>query len=237
MPNDISVLVITAASIGFFHTILGPDHYLPFIVMSRAREWTLRKTTFITFLCGVGHVFSSVTLGIIGITFGVAVTKLGAIESFRGNIAAWGLIAFGLVYFIWGVRRAIKNKPHRHIHEHGGGVVHEHKHTHSDEHMHVHEQPHTPSITPWVLFTIFLFGPCEPLIPILMYPASQNSLHGLVLVTAIFGSVTIITMLGIVLVASFGVNFIPVKKLERYSHAIAGATILLCGLSIQFLGL
>jgi hypothetical protein len=26
-------------------------------------------------------------------------------------------------------------------------------------------------------------------------------------------------------------------RLERYSHALAGATILLCGIAIQFLGL
>jgi hypothetical protein len=33
------------------------------------------------------------------------------------------------------------------------------------------------------------------------------------------------------------VNFIPLAGAQRFSHAIAGATILLCGLAIQFLGL
>ncbi len=28
---ELSALIVTAASLGFFHTILGPDHYLPFI--------------------------------------------------------------------------------------------------------------------------------------------------------------------------------------------------------------
>ncbi len=37
MSHEIVVLGIAAASIGFFHTLLGPDHYLPFIVMARAR--------------------------------------------------------------------------------------------------------------------------------------------------------------------------------------------------------
>jgi hypothetical protein len=57
------------------------------------------------------------------------------------------------------------------------------------------------------------------------------------MVTAAFGSVTILTMLGIVLVSSFGINLLPMGKLERYSHALAGGTILLCGVAIQFLGL
>ena len=40
MSPDISILLVTAASIGFIHTLTGPDHYLPFIVMSKARKWT-----------------------------------------------------------------------------------------------------------------------------------------------------------------------------------------------------
>ena len=235
MSHELSLLLIAAASIGFFHTLFGPDHYLPFIVMSRSGNWSVRKTTWITVLCGLGHVLSSVVLGLIGIAFGIAVVHLEGVESFRGNIAAWGLIAFGLVYFIWGLRRAIRNKPHQHFHAHDHGIRHEHTHDHADDHLHVHQQKSGTSITPWVLFTIFLFGPCEPLIPLLMYPAAQSSMHGLVMVTAIFGSVTILTMLSIVLVTLFGINLIPTAKLERYTHAIAGATLLLCGISIQFL--
>jgi len=56
MSYELSVLLIAAASIGFFHTLFGPDHYLPFIVMSKSGNWSLRKTTLITFICGIGHV-------------------------------------------------------------------------------------------------------------------------------------------------------------------------------------
>jgi sulfite exporter TauE/SafE len=176
-------------------------------------------------------------LGIIGIIFGIAVSQLEVVESFRGGLAAWALIAFGLVYFTWGMRKALKNKHHQHIHIHADGVDHVHAHNHTEEHMHVHVKEGTKHITPWVLFTIFILGPCEPLIPLLMYPAAKSSLPGLVLVTAIFGAVTILTMLGIVLVSTFGINLIPTTRLERYTHAIAGATICLCGVAIQFLGL
>jgi len=71
MDNSIALLSVTAVSLGFIHTILGPDHYLPFIVLSEARKWTTKKTMFITFLCGLGHVLSSVILGLIGITVGI----------------------------------------------------------------------------------------------------------------------------------------------------------------------
>ena len=163
--------------------------------MSKARGWSLRKTTWITFLCGLGHVMSSVVLGLIGIALGIAVNHLVTIESHRGDIAAWALIAFGLVYCVWGIRQAIRNRPHQHLHSHDGGGDHEHVHVHHHEHVHAHVEEETErekfNLTPWVLFTIFVFGPCEPLIPLVMYPAATGSLWGLALVTAVFGAMTI----------------------------------------------
>jgi len=234
MTPELTVLLVTAASIGFFHTLFGPDHYLPFIVMAKARKWSLTKTTWITLLCGIGHIGSSVILGMIGVAMGIAVKKLELVESFRGNLAAWALIAFGLVYFVWGLRRAWRNKPHHHIHAHIDGDAHVHEHIHTEEHLHIHSQEDVVNLTPWVLFAIFLFGPCEPLIPILMYPAAKDSIYGLILVTAVFGSVTILTMLGVVLATTIGVALLPMKRLERCSHALAGATLFLCGIAIQF---
>jgi hypothetical protein len=67
VTGELKALVITAASLGFFHTLLGPDHYLPFIMMSWARGWSGLKTGLITFLCGLGHICSSVVLGLIGV--------------------------------------------------------------------------------------------------------------------------------------------------------------------------
>jgi len=235
--QELIVITITAASIGLFHTLLGPDHYLPFIVMARARKWSLLKTTCITVLCGVGHVLSSIILGIIGIALGISINKLGTIESFRGGIAAWLLIAFGVGYLIWGLFRARRNRPHVHWHAHEDMSSQIHKHTHSKVDLHVHKGEGVKNLTPWILFTIFVFGPCEMLIPLLMYPAAKSNIFGLVLAVGVFGLVTIMTMLGIVILLSFGANLLPMGRLERYTHAIAGATICLCGIAIQFLGL
>ena len=238
MSSEILVLAGTAATIGFVHTLLGPDHYLPFIVIGRARRWTLSKTLFISFLCGLGHVLSSVVIGLVGIALGMAIFRIKGIESFRGSLAAWLLIGFGLAYFIWGLHRAIKNKPHKHIHLHAEGVEHEHSHTHQKAvHSHVHDEKIKSSLTPWILFTIFVFGPCEPLIPLLMYPAAKHNIGGVVLVTLTFGVATILTMLVIIASASWGVRFIRLGFLERYVHAIAGVMIFISGMSVQFLGL
>jgi nickel/cobalt exporter len=192
----------------------------------------------ITLLCGIGHVAGSVVLGFIGIGAGIAVHQLVAIESLRGEIAAWGLIAFGLVYMVWGLRRAYRKRPHAHVHVHPEGEMHVHRHTHLGEHTHVHEaQDGSPGITPWVLFIIFVLGPCEPLIPLLMFPAASSSLAGVALIAGIFGLVTIATMLGIVALAYAGVQRLPLAHLERYAHALAGGTLALSGLAVTLLGL
>ena len=93
------------------------------------------------------------------------------------------------------------------------------------------------SILPWVIFSIFIFGPCEPLIPILMYPAAKGNMLSVIMVTIVFGVTTISTMLALVMSLSYGLYRLPLRKMERYSHALAGLTIFLCGCAIKFLGL
>ncbi|MBN2665711.1 MAG: sulfite exporter TauE/SafE family protein [Bacteroidales bacterium] len=236
MENSIALLSATAVSLGFIHTILGPDHYLPFIVLSEARKWNVRKTMLITFLCGLGHVFSSVLLGFAGIAIGLSVNRLVSVESFRGNIAAWLFIAFGLVYMIISIRNLYRRKKHTHPHFHRDSGSHVHEHSHISEHTHVHETDKART-TPWILFLIFVFGPCEPLIPVLMYPAAENNIHGTIVVALLFSIVTIATMMGVVLAFKLGFSKINLKPVEKYSNVIAGATILLSGVAIRFLGL
>jgi nickel/cobalt exporter len=236
MNDSIALLSVTAISIGFIHTILGPDHYLPFIVLSQAKKWSLKKTMLITFLCGLGHVLSSVVLGLLGIAVGISVTRLVSVESFRGNIAAWLFIAFGLVYMIISIRNLIKKRKHSHSHFHIDGEKHVHEHNHHKEHTHIHHEDPVKT-TPWILFLIFVFGPCEPLIPILMYPAAENNISGSILVSLLFSVVTISTMMSVVLAFKLGLNKINLKPIEKYSHLIAGAMIFFSGLAIQFLGL
>ncbi len=237
MSNEILVLAGTAASIGFIHTILGPDHYLPFIVMSKARGWSGAKTAVITFLCGLGHVMGSIILGLVGVFLGIVVFNLESVESSRGDLTAWLLIAFGLVYLLWGIRRAVRDRSHEHRHGHRDGEIHSHHHSHVSGHSHVHTGADTGNVTPWVLFTIFVLGPCEPLIPLIMYPAAKLSVLAMITVATVFGLVTITTMFACVMASYYGLSKISFPQAERYSHALAGLTILLCGGAIKFLGM
>ena len=88
-------------------------------------------------------------------------------------------------------------------------------------------------MTPWVLFIVFVFGPCEVLIPLLMFPAATQSMGALFLVTGVFGLATIATMTGAVWLALAGLDRLPFRGLQRYAHALAGAAVLLCGVAIE----
>ncbi len=233
MTNETFLLCGTAASIGFFHTLMGPDHYLPFIALAKTNGWSKIKTIWITFICGLGHVLSSIILGFVGIGFGVALFKLEAIESFRGDLAMWFLLIFGFVYFVWGIFHGIKNKSHQHFHKHEDGGIHTHTHNHSLNHIHPHKQSKNKSII-WGLFIIFIFGPCEPLIPLIMFPAAKGNMFTVLLVASIFALVTIGTMLSVVMFSLSGLNLLKSKSITRYSHAFAGFVVFCCGGAIYF---
>lgn len=236
---DEALLISTpvVVSIAAVHTLSGPDHYVPFIAMAKAGGWSRFKTVWITALCGLGHVGSSVVLALVGSAALLGAERLAGIESLRGDLAAWGLIAFGLVYTVWGFRRARRRRPHRHVHVHGDGTAHEHRHNHTGEHAHVHAAAQRAALTPWIMFTIFVFGPCEPLIPLLMFPAVKESAAGFVYVAALFSAVTIGCMLAVVLLGLLGLGSVRWSLAERYAHAYAGLAILACGLAVKFLGL
>lgn len=251
--QEMLVLLASAASLGLIHTVLGPDHYIPFVMMGKAGKWSLRKTCLITALCGIGHVLGSIVLGLIGIAIGIGIHRIEFIEGFRGDIAAWLFIGFGLAYFAWGLKKALRNKPHTHYHVHSDGTSHAHVHTHKENHLHVHaastpfpgrENIDGPEIhsekknmSIWILFVIFIFGPCEPLIPLLMYPAAKLSTAGVVAVAGTFMFFTVATMTLIVGLGYAGVKSFRWGWAERYMHALAGFTLFICGVSIAFLGL
>ena len=232
MDREILLVLGTAGAIGVVHTLLGPDHYLPFVALARARRWSTRRTAAVTLACGVGHVLSSILLGIVGVAAGTAVAKLEAIEAARGEWAAWALIAFGLVYLAWGIRRASAGHGHHHL---GAGAA-------IADLRHAAEQGRAPTpsaagVSGWALFIAFVLGPCEPLIPLLMAPAATGGLLAATAVTAVFAAATLGTMLTVVLAARAGLARVPLASFERWSHAAAGAAILACGLGLRWLGL
>jgi hypothetical protein len=233
-PNALTwSLVLATVGVAGIHTLLGPDHYLPFIMLARARGWSMFRTLGVTAVCGLGHVASSVLLGGIGIALGLAVSNIEGLEGIRGNLAAWALVGFGTAYAAWGIRRAIRNARGLEPHDHHGHV---HLHSHGGD-PHSHESATGKATTFWALFVIFVLGPCEPLIPLFVLPAAQGSWGLALLTAAVFAAVTIGTMVLVTAAMLAGARLLPLGRLERWSHAMAGGVIAASGLAIIYLGL
>lgn len=228
------VLLSSAVLIGVVHTLLGPDHYLPFAALGKARQWTMRRTLSIVAICGLGHVAASVLLGFIGAAAGWSLSSLEAFESSRGDLAAWLLVLFGLGYIVWALRHLRTQHTHSHVHAHVDGTVHDHPHSHAGGHAHPHHQAvNSRSITVWSLFVIFVFGPCEALIPLLLFPAIGQDLGLALAVVTLFALATIGTMLVAVWVLIRGLDTFKFNGLGRYAHLLVGFVLLGCGSAIH----
>lgn len=236
--SALTALVASAATIGVVHTLLGPDHYVPFVALARSRQWSLGRALSVTAVCGAGHVVGSIALGALGIALGWAVSGLVEIEDLRGDLAGWLLLGIGLAWTAWGVRRALRRRPHSHLHAHADGLVHRHDHGHAGAHAHPHEAPASARglvrrwLGPWSLFVVFVLGPCEPLIPLLMVPAAGGGWGAVALVAGVFAAATIVTMLAVVAAGASALALVPAAGLERWSHAAAGAALALCGVAV-----
>lgn len=209
-----SALAAAAVTVGATHT-LAPDHWVPFAALARAQRWSAGRTLAVTALCGFGHVTVSALLGLLGLLFG-----LRMVEAFgRRMEAAAGflLVAFGLAYVVWGLRRAV------------GRRVHGHAHAHYD---HVHDPARA---TVWSLFLLFSADPCVAVVP-LLFAAAPLGARSATAVVLLYEIATIAMMVLLVLPARAGARALKAAWIERWADAAAGAVIAVVGACVVSLG-
>lgn len=208
------VLLASAVSVAFFHS-LAPDHWVPFVALAKGGRWGMRRLGWVATLAGLGHVLSSLLIGVIGLWAGWVVHRMEGVEQWRGGVAIWLLIGFGAAYALWGFKHA--QHPHPHLSVQNAVKAYAARRV-------------------WLLIAILVFGPCEPLIP-LMFLAYQGGLQAIVLVSAVFSLVTVAMVVGQSCLSYAGVRLIQTQWMERYAHALAGGVIVLTGLAVLLLGL
>ncbi len=135
----------------------------------------------------------TILLCLVGLFLGIVVFKLESLQSIRGNLAGWFLVAFGLLYFLWGAWHALRAVPHGHTHFHAGG------HSHSQVDDRGEGKTKLARVTPWLLFVFFILGPCEPLIPLITYQSAELNFAAASIVALTFWATTVLTMLGCVM--------------------------------------
>lgn len=204
-----------AVSVGSLHTA-APDHWVPFAALGRARGWSARRTAGVTLLCGFGHVTVSALLGLLGLYFGV--TVLESVGERMSALAPLLLIGFGVIYALWGLKRAFAPR------------LHGHSHSHYD---HVHDESRA---SVWTLFLLFSADPCVAVVP-LMFVAAPLGLGKTIAIVLLYEAATLGTMLLLVLSARAGARLLRAPSLERFGHAAAGGVIAAIGIAVQLLGI
>lgn len=241
--GQLPILIWTAVALGVLHTLLGPDHYVPFAMLATAQQWSHRRTMTITLLCAVGHVVSSTVIGAALIFAGIALSawpesRWAHWHEMRGEVATWLLMGVGVAFIAWGTKQALRGRAHSHRHIHSDGTVHDHEHDHHGRHVHVHARENrVRRITPWVLSGIFVFGPCESLIPLMLASWAACGLGGTILVAGSFCMATILAVVASVFALLVGISRLPLGALDKWSTCIAGLSLVLCGAAIRWLGL
>jgi len=207
-------LLISAISVAFFHA-LAPDHWVPFVALAKGSRWSMGKLGWVAALAGLGHVASSLLLGLLGLWAGLAIHRLQGAETWRGSIGVWLLIGFGVAYALWGLKHAQHHHPHLTVQEVARAYA---------------------ARRVWMLVAIMVFGPCEPLIP-LMFVASQAGMATVWAISLVFSVVTVGMVVGQSLLSYAGVRLISAPWMERYAHALAGLVILLTAFLVLLVGI
>lgn len=231
MSTELTILLGTAISVSILHTVSGPDHYIPFIAIGKAKGWRLPRILFWTVICGVAHVLASVFLALAGAAIGFSLGKIDFLNELRGGLASWMLFIFGIFYFLYGIYGVYRQKKHKHFDVYDDGSVYVTEHDHREMTYPTNRR----KVTPWVLFIIFLLGPCESLFPLLTYPAVEGSGINMIALISVFLFFTLLTMVVIVALIYSGFSLVKTEWLEKYMTPISGASIAICGMGMVFL--
>ena len=225
MPdNFLLALMLTAATVGALHS-LGPDHWLPFAALARARNWTPLRTARLAFVCGLGHVTVSALLGILAVLLGRE-----SVETFGTTVhgsAPLLLIGFGFAYMTWALWRIFRGRLLHHV-DHLEGKPHDHGRGHHHD--------HGKKLSEWGLFVLFCCDPCIALIPMIV-AASAKGWGAIGAVVVVYELATIAAILVLVHIAHTGARTMRFAWLDRYGDVVAGGAIICVGTVVTVLGI
>jgi ABC-type nickel/cobalt efflux system permease component RcnA len=227
-----SLLLLTAAATAAFHTLI-PDHWLPFVLVGRARSWSARTTAVVSGFSALVHTLLSVALGVAALLLGEGVAKVVSLRLERGSGVL--LLVFGAVYALWAWRKG------GHFHP-GGSLLH---HAGEGEHCDGHEGPasvdhmHYHADDAWIgkeagkgavaLALIVGLNPCVVVLPIMLATADQGG-AALALVTGAYSLTTIALMVGLSVAGVVGSRRLPVPPVARHMETASGVLIALVGI-------
>ena len=219
-------IAATGFTVAFFHAAI-PTHWLPFVLVARARGWSRAKTLAVTFCAGLGHVGVTSLLGLVVAWFSFELdARVGAAFPW---IAAGLLGAMGAFYF-WRQWRGLGICHHAVP----GGQHHADEHCgHEEEGGNAHweeELKDSALVSAQTgdraaiggLFVMLTLSPCVGFLPIYGLGA-KFGWQGFAVLSAILAVGALAAMLLLTWLALRGLAKVRLKIFERYEAGLLGA--------------
>lgn len=231
MTGDATALLAASAGVAFGHAIL-PDHWVPLAVLGRTRRYPLGRVARLASLAGIGHVVTSLLLGAVIVVVGLQFESQvqGAQDAIIGAV----LIATGIGFVVL----ELSGRGHAHEHDH---------HAHADPHAdraqdhpddHVHGAGGQPpsAMAPGrgrnLAAVMVPFGaaasPDLTILPVFL-AASTAGVATAVGSLTIFATVTIVTIVGLTVLAARSGYEVRGEWLERWGNAITAVVLIVIG--------
>lgn len=227
----------TGFTVAFFHAAI-PTHWIPFVLVARARGWSRGRALAVTAFAGLGHVLVTSLLGLLVALLGF---KLG--EQLQ-EVFPWvvgGILAAIGVYYLW---RQLRGSGVCHHHPPGGahqptehcGHEHEHEHTHWDAEL--EESPLLARNSgDWAaiggLFMMLTLSPCESFLGIYL-SGVQFGWSGFLVLSGILAVGALAAMLLFTFLALIGFEKLPLRRVERFEAGMLGVLFLVLGVVAMF---
>ena len=229
-------IAATGFTVAFFHAAL-PTHWLPFVLVARARGWGKAKTMAVTLFAGLGHVGLTTLLGLAIAWFGFQA------DEWLGHAFPWiaggVLVAIG-AYFLGrqlrgeGVCHHALPGGHHHATEACG---HEREQSHL-EHELADSELMSARRGDWTaiggLFLMLTLSPCEGFLPIYL-SGVQFGWHGFFVLSAILAVAALAGMTLFTWLALSGWERLKMKRFERWESGILGALFCVLGIVVVLL--
>lgn len=235
--STFTLLLGTAVLTAVFHTAI-PDHWLPFVLVGRARNWSPGRTASVSGLSALIHVLLSVLLGLAGLWIGREIAQ--AVGRSLEHAGAPLLVVFGLAYAAWAW--------HKGGHFHPGGALFHRGRSGREcegqegpshpEHLHYHADggliPGGAGPGALALAVLVGMNPCILVLPILVQSASRGPVT-VALVTGAYAVTTTALMVGLSVGGVVATRKIRLPGAARHMEAASGLLIAALGVALAFL--
>lgn len=238
MPETPTTLLFaTAVATAALHTLI-PDHWLPFVLIGRARNWSGRTTGIVSGFSALLHTGLSLALGLVAVVVGLQAARWTGEGLERASSIL--LVAFGAGYAAWAWRKGGHFHPAGALLHGAGGAR---GHARSGPRPHDGGGGSEPALHypadrdliegradrgAFSLAVIVGVNPCVLVLP-LMLAAAERGAAALALVAAAYTATTVPLMVALSVFGVLGARRIRIPAAGRHMEMASGLAIAAVG--------